>query len=78
MTQAIGRARRYGQQKTVHIYQFLSLNTIDVDIIEERTGKRLVNENGGYRLRKITDPERATLPPLGGGAVRSQYYEDSD
>ena len=40
-TQAIGRVRRYGQTKTVHIYRFFSMNTIDVEIYEQRTGVRL-------------------------------------
>src|ERR1700761_6985903 len=41
MAQAIGRARRFGQQKRVHIYQFISSKTIDVDIIEKRSSKVL-------------------------------------
>ena len=78
ITQAIGRARRYGQKKIVHIYRFLSLKTIDVDIIEERTGKMLVKENGGFNLRKVTDAERGDLEAQGGGAVRSQTFSDSE
>ncbi|KZT02845.1 uncharacterized protein LAESUDRAFT_661099 [Laetiporus sulphureus 93-53] len=35
-TQAIGRLRRYGQTKLVKIYRFLSANTIDVEIYEQR------------------------------------------
>lgn len=42
MIQAEGRARRYGQMKFVHVYKFLALNTIDVDIMENMTGKQLV------------------------------------
>lgn len=34
MTQAIGRARRYGQLRVVHTYHFLALKTIDVDVFE--------------------------------------------
>lgn len=41
-TQCIGRARRYGQLKTVYVYDFLALGTIDVDITEKQRGKRLV------------------------------------
>ncbi|KAI0766086.1 hypothetical protein BC629DRAFT_1540090 [Irpex lacteus] len=37
-TQAIGRVRRYGQNKHVRIWRFLSLDTIDTEIIEQRTG----------------------------------------
>ncbi|TAQ87372.1 hypothetical protein B7494_g4306 [Chlorociboria aeruginascens] len=40
-TQAIGRARRFGQTKTVHIYDFITKFTIDVDIIEYRTGMHI-------------------------------------
>lgn len=36
LTQAIGRVRRYGQQKKVTIWRFVALRTIDVDIIETR------------------------------------------
>lgn len=42
MTQCIGRAKRYGQQKTVHVYRFVALRTIDVDILQEREEKTLV------------------------------------
>lgn len=34
MTQAIGRAVRYGQEKHVHIYHLLSMNTADVTVFQ--------------------------------------------
>jgi len=37
-TQAIGRIRRYGQTKHVHIYRFLTLDSVDETIFMERTG----------------------------------------
>ena len=37
MTQAIGRARRNGQTKLVHVYHFLTVETIDIDYFESRT-----------------------------------------
>ena len=40
-TQAIGRLRRYGQTKLVHIWRFLSSNTIDVEIFEQRTKRNV-------------------------------------
>lgn len=40
-TQAIGRVRRYGQTKTVHIWRFMTEDTMDVAIWQERTGKKL-------------------------------------
>jgi SNF2 family DNA or RNA helicase len=41
MTQAIGRARRSGQEKTVNVYHYLVTGTIDVDIIEFRRSQIL-------------------------------------
>jgi hypothetical protein len=37
-TQAIGRVRRYGQVKLVHIYRFLTMDSVDETIFKERTG----------------------------------------
>ncbi|RDL37552.1 uncharacterized protein BP5553_04985 [Venustampulla echinocandica] len=45
MTQAIGRIRRYGQQKEVKVYHFATQNTIDVDIIEQRENSMLVQSS---------------------------------
>jgi len=35
-TQAIGRVRRYGQEKTVKIWRFVAKGTIDEDIVRIR------------------------------------------
>ena len=43
-TQAIGRVRRYGQQKTVKIWRFVAASTIDEDIIRERAPHVLEEE----------------------------------
>jgi hypothetical protein len=69
--QAIGRARRYGQKKVVHIHRFLALKTIDVDITQERTAKRLVFEGGVYDLKpeEEVDPE---TPSLGSWMTRRE------
>ncbi|KAF8845040.1 hypothetical protein BDN67DRAFT_893327 [Paxillus ammoniavirescens] len=40
-TQAVGRLRRYGQDKLVSIWSFLTLDTIDVEIYEQRTKKKI-------------------------------------
>jgi hypothetical protein len=37
-TQAIGRIRRYGQTKTVHLWRYLARDTIDMEIYEQRRG----------------------------------------
>lgn len=38
-TQAIGRIRRFGQQKEVHIHRLLALDTIDMSIYESRVSE---------------------------------------
>lgn len=54
MTQCIGRAKRYGQRKTVHIYRFAALKTIEVDILQEREQKTLVKKKL-HRKRKAAE-----------------------
>ncbi|KAJ5788714.1 hypothetical protein N7457_003704 [Penicillium paradoxum] len=58
MTQAIGRARRFGQKKTVHVYHLLVRNTYDVNIYQKAHGGRLIERNGIPALV----PEREVLP----------------
>jgi hypothetical protein len=58
ITQAIGRARRWGQAKEVHVYHFLTVNTIDVDYYEARTDTELT--------RDATDPSRGVVKELKG------------
>jgi len=41
--------RRYGQLKTVHIWRFLTMNSIDVEIWEERSGRK-VDGVEGYKI----------------------------
>lgn len=48
MTQAIGRARRYGQAKHVHIYHLLTLNTLEVNIFEDRRQERIARKGGNF------------------------------
>ncbi|KAL2829835.1 hypothetical protein BJY01DRAFT_261159 [Aspergillus pseudoustus] len=46
MIQAIGRCRRYGQTRHVHVYHLLAKMTIDVNIFQDRRGKVLVERDG--------------------------------
>ncbi|KAL4896868.1 hypothetical protein BDV59DRAFT_209394 [Aspergillus ambiguus] len=46
MVQAIGRCRRYGQTKHVHIYHLLAKRTIDVNIFQGRRNRILVERDG--------------------------------
>ncbi|KAL8720421.1 MAG: hypothetical protein Q9225_002711 [Loekoesia sp. 1 TL-2023] len=51
LTQCIGRSKRFGQQKTVCIYRLIALNTVEVDVLEWREGKKLVKmPNGTFDL----------------------------
>ncbi|KAI5204620.1 hypothetical protein E4T38_04669 [Aureobasidium subglaciale] len=36
MAQGIGRVRRPGQNKSIHVYRIIALDTIDVDVLEQR------------------------------------------
>ncbi|KAL2872557.1 putative SNF2 family helicase [Aspergillus lucknowensis] len=56
MIQAIGRCRRYGQTRHVHVYHLLAKRTIDVNIFQERRGKVMVERDGGALL---ISPEEA-------------------
>ena len=38
-TQAIGRLRRFGQRQTVHIWRFVTMDTMDVEQYEKRRQK---------------------------------------
>ena len=44
-TQSVGRTRRYGQNKTVHVWRLLAISTIDDVIFRERTGAQLTDDD---------------------------------
>src|SRR5450432_3004227 len=75
MTQAIGRARRYGQTKHVHIYHFLSLKTIDVDIMQIRTNKILTKVNTAVPVAPNHLPPAPTPLPSPFPAFVSSGFE---
>ncbi|KAL4987101.1 hypothetical protein BDW68DRAFT_178160 [Aspergillus falconensis] len=47
MLQAVGRSRRYGQTRHVHVYHLLAKMTIDVNVFQERRGNRVLVDRGG-------------------------------
>ncbi|EPS29387.1 hypothetical protein PDE_04336 [Penicillium oxalicum 114-2] len=49
MAQAIGRCRRYGQERTVHVYHLLARETVEVNVFQERTGTVVVEREGFVR-----------------------------
>ncbi|KAL4975868.1 hypothetical protein BDW66DRAFT_166919 [Aspergillus desertorum] len=57
MIQAVGRSRRYGQTRHVHVYHLLAKMTIDVNIFQERRGNRVLVERGGRAV--LVDAEEA-------------------
>ena len=68
--QAVGRARRYGQKKTVHVYQFVCLDTIDVNVIEDGTKAKVVKTAGGGIDVKAVDQLTAAEASQDNGGVR--------
>lgn len=42
MAQALGRVRRPGQTKPIHVYRMISIDTIDVDILEHRERRQTI------------------------------------
>ncbi|KAJ5466265.1 hypothetical protein N7530_010052 [Penicillium desertorum] len=58
MTQAIGRARRFGQEREVHAYHLLVKNTYDVNIFQKAQSSKLVERQGVPALV----PEESVLP----------------
>jgi hypothetical protein len=58
MTQAVGRARRNGQTKEVHVYHFLTVDTIDIDYHEARTDQIIE--------RDPKNPSKGVAKPLKG------------
>lgn len=65
-TQAIGRVYRRGQNKTVHVYHFLAAQTIDVNILEERQGRVLVQSGETYLLLADNEIGEADKKDLAG------------
>lgn len=62
MTQAIGRALRYGQRKHVHVWHILALNTIDIAMLQSRTGLILVRRpDGEFTLVRRDQIQRGDL-----------------
>ena len=58
MTQAIGRARRFGQEREVHVYHLLVKNAYDVNIFQKAQTSKLVERQGVPALI----PEGSVLP----------------
>jgi hypothetical protein len=78
ITQAIGRARRYGQLKIVHVHYFLSVKTIDIDLFEHRSGM-IIQRNSQFRgygmvVNKVPGVVESTL---GSRIAHINYPDDA-
>ena len=73
MCQAIGRARRYGQSKNVHVYHLLAKRTIDVSIYQ---GEKILIERDGQAM--LVSREEASVDELKNcqGPVFEEYQKE--
>jgi SNF2 family DNA or RNA helicase len=65
-TQAIGRVRRMGQTKMVHIYHLLAIDTLDVDILESKYNVKLLlqrDKSNRETLEVLTTKEEYDQAP---------------
>ncbi|KAJ5921180.1 C-5 cytosine methyltransferase [Penicillium verhagenii] len=76
MKQAIGRARRYGQNKTVNIYHMLVENTAEINVVEERRKETLVRRFGWPLLLAESDERFESDERLAGEDI--EFYADDD
>lgn len=80
MTQAIGRARRYGQTKTVRVYHFLTVNTIDIDYFESRRNVIISRQGApatGYCSGKETPAGENWQSDLGTWFAKQMKFDDA-
>lgn len=70
MTQAIGRVRRYGQKRDVHIYHLLSKDTADVIIFKEREENRIDETTRRTLVWRDENVELVELRELKDGETR--------
>jgi len=82
MTQAVGRARRFKQKKLVHVYHFLMSQSIEVNIIEKRTGMEFVKRDNEFKLVKKSDiletDQVGWKGPSLDGLIDGEEWEDED
>lgn len=73
MVQAEARARRHGQIKHVHIYHFITLKTIDVDIVETR--KEMILTRGVPQTKGFEAPYKGFMPSGFGMVGRGNKFD---
>ncbi|KAI1921015.1 hypothetical protein LOZ12_001185 [Ophidiomyces ophidiicola] len=78
MAQAIGRSRRYGQQKHVHIYHFLALNTVEVNIFEQRRRECVVKRDQKFISVSRNDVRPSDVADWSGYPLQGSNATDFD
>ncbi|KAK4691329.1 hypothetical protein P7C71_g5647, partial [Lecanoromycetidae sp. Uapishka_2] len=75
MTQCVGRAVRTGQTKTVKVYRFITLKTIDVDLIDQQESRRLSMPEATGEWKLATEGEMDEDDWEAGGALMTGYVQ---
>ena len=79
MAQAIGRSRRYGQEKHVHVYHFMALKTIEVSIFETRRRQVVVRRDGRFKAvskNEVRSTDRAGWKGFSLEGTNVENFED--
>ena len=77
MTQAIGRARRWGQEKNVHVYYFLSVNTIDIDYYEARNNVIITRKSEDASQGVYNKAEEGWTTDLGTYFAKTMQFDEA-
>eukprot|EP00392_Amoebophrya_sp_AT5.2_P010771 g10838.t1 len=74
-TQAIGRARRYGQKKKVHVWRFVTRDTVEAEVVMQHRlaleKREKAKRELGERILKKAAANTKSLPGLGGSGSSS-------
>lgn len=81
MAQAIGRSRRYGQPKHVHVYHLMALKTVEVNIFEKRRRQVVVRRDGEFIAvpkDEVRSTDRGDWKGFSLDGTNVEAYEDDD
>jgi hypothetical protein len=80
MTQAIGRSVRYGQEKHVHIYHMLSMDTIDITVFQARNRGSIVYQGSKAFIvdKEFLDQRPASFSVLEGPSLNFGLGDNLD
>ncbi|KAF2722314.1 hypothetical protein K431DRAFT_284007 [Polychaeton citri CBS 116435] len=78
MAQAIGRVRRHGQTKLIHVYRIFALDTIDVDVLELRERRSSALTEQGHSAPKPPSIIKTGKGPKELPVERTQLLRDDE